>query len=346
MADRADVVVVGAGAMGSATAWWLARRGVDVVLVEQFELGHDRGSSHGETRIFRFAYPEARYVRLAMEALPLWRELESEAGRTLLETTGAVDHGDPGAIAATAAALDACGAPYELLDPAAAAERWPAMRFDGSALFHPDGGRCLAGAAVAALQERAAAHGATVRGGVGAATLATAGGGVVVRTPGGEEWRARVAVVTAGAWVRRVLGGLAPMREHVVTREQIQHFAPLDDTAWPSFIHHRAPWTYGLLTPGLGVKVGLHHTGPQVDPDTVGELDDAMATAAADYVRRWFPGLDPTPLERSRCLYTTTPDESFVLERHGPIVIGSPCSGHGFKFTPRIGQILADLALS
>ena len=117
-----------------------------------------------------------------------------------------------------------------------------------------------------------------------------------------------------------------------------------DDTAWPSFIHHRAPWTYGLLTPGVGVKVGLHHTGPRVEPDSAASLDDAMATAAADYVRRWFPGLDPTPLEPSRCLYTTTPDESFVLERHGPIVVGSPCSGHGFKFTPRIGQILADLA--
>lgn len=344
MAARVDVVVVGAGSMGSATAWWLARRGVDVVLLEQFELGHDRGSSHGETRIFRFAYPEPRYVELAMEALPLWRELEADAGRTLLETTGAVDHGDPAAIAATAAALDACGAPYELLTPAEAAERWPAMRFDTAALFHPDGGRCLAGATVAALQERAAAHGAVVRGGVGPASVSVAGDGVVVRTPGGGSWEARVAVVTAGAWVGRVLDGVAPVHEHVVTREQIQHFAPLDETAWPSFIHHRAPWTYGLLTPGVGVKVGLHHTGPQVDPDTAAELDDAMATAAADYVRQWFPGLDPTPLARSRCLYTTTPDESFVLERHGPVVVGSPCSGHGFKFTPRIGQLLADLA--
>ena len=87
MTKRADVVVIGAGAMGSATAWWLARRGVDVVLLEQFELGHDRGSSHGDTRIFRFAYPDPRYVELAMAALPLWRELEAEAGRPLLQTT-------------------------------------------------------------------------------------------------------------------------------------------------------------------------------------------------------------------------------------------------------------------
>ena len=346
MTGRADVVVVGAGAMGSATAWRLAKRGVDVVLLEQFELGHDRGSSHGETRIFRFAYPEERYVRLAMEALPLWRELEADAGRPLLDTTGAVDHGDPAALDAIAAAMDACGAPHERLAAGAAAERWPAMRFDGDALFHPDGGRCLAGAAVAALQEQAAARGAEVRGGVGPATVERSGDGVVVRTPGGDSWSARTAVVTAGAWVSRVVDGVASMPAHVVTREQIQHFAPLDATEWPSFIHHRAPWTYGLLTPGVGVKVGLHHTGPQVDPDTVCELDDAMATAAAAYVQAWFPGLDPTPLARSRCLYTTTPDESFVLERHGPIVIGSPCSGHGFKFTPRIGELLADLAMA
>src|SRR5688572_20396503 len=116
--------------MGSATAWWLARRGVDVVLLEQFELGHDRGSSHGDTRIFRFAYPDPTYVQLAMDALPLWRELEEDASCRLLEVTGAVDHGDPESIALLGAAMDACGAPYELLTPSDAAERWPAMRFD------------------------------------------------------------------------------------------------------------------------------------------------------------------------------------------------------------------------
>ena len=101
----AEVVVIGAGAMGSATAWWLARRGHDVVLLEQFERGHARGSSHGATRIFRFAYPDPTYVRMAQAALPLWRELEAESGRTLLEITGAVDHGDLSSVGATAAAL-------------------------------------------------------------------------------------------------------------------------------------------------------------------------------------------------------------------------------------------------
>ena len=105
-----DVVVIGAGAMGSATAWWLARRGRDVVLLEQFAQGHANGSSHGGTRIFRLAYDQPEYVRMAQAALPLWRELEDDAGRPLLDMTGAVDHGDPASIAAVAAALETCGA--------------------------------------------------------------------------------------------------------------------------------------------------------------------------------------------------------------------------------------------
>src|SRR5262245_57925666 len=108
-----DVVVVGAGAMGSAAAWWLERQGRDVVLLEQFEAGHRRGSSHGGSRIFRFAYAEVSYVKLAQEALPLWRELEADAGETLLELTGAVDHGDPTTVRAVAEAFDACDVDYE-----------------------------------------------------------------------------------------------------------------------------------------------------------------------------------------------------------------------------------------
>jgi sarcosine oxidase len=283
---------------------------------------------------------------MAMEALPLWRELEDDAGRTLLEITGAVDHGDPAAIDATVAAMNGAGAPFELLDPGGAAKRWPGMRFEGSVLFHPDGGRCLADATVRALHERAAAHGADVCDRAGPATVMLADGGVEVRARG-DVWRARTAVVTAGGWATSVLGELADRIPALrVTREQVQHFEPTDPSAdWPSFIHHRGGWVYGLLTLGEGMKVAMHHAGPEVDPDSIGTIDDAMAADVACYVRDWFPGLDPTPVHAARCLYTSTPDEGFLLERHGPIVIGSPCSGHGFKFTPLIGRMLADLAM-
>ena len=342
--NRVDAVVVGAGAMGSATAWWLARRGRSVALLEQFEQGHDRGSSHGATRIFRFAYPDPRYVRMAQEALPLWRELEDDAGRTLLETTGAVDHGDPTSVGATAAALAACGAAHELVEVGEAAERWPHMRFEGAVLFHPDGGRCLAGTAVAALQERAAAHGADVRFGLGPAVVAETAGGVEVRAAG-DAWEAPVAVVTAGSWLPAMFPGRWDL---TVTREQIQHFAPRDGAvaaSWPSFIHHRAPWAYGLFSPAEGMKIAEHHVGPVVDPDVEDRSPDpALVDRAAAYAAEWFPGVDPQPRHLARCMYTTTTDESFVLERHGRVVIGSPCSGHGFKFTPLVGRRLADLA--
>src|SRR3954470_6040406 len=206
--------------MGSATAWWLARRGIDVVLLEQFEPGHTRGSSHGGTRIFRFAYYEPVYVRMAQAALPLWRELEDDAGEPLLDITGAFDHGYPHAVDAVANALSTCGAPFERLTRDEASERWPALRFDGDVIFHPGGGRCRADATVAALQRRAADHGADVRFG-GRAELTVAADGVEVRV-GDNTWTAPVAVVTAGAWVRHVLGDRAP--DVVVTQEQVQHF--------------------------------------------------------------------------------------------------------------------------
>jgi sarcosine oxidase len=339
-ARKADVVVIGAGAMGSATAWWLARRGVDVVLLEQFEPAHTRGSSHGGTRIFRFAYYDPMYVRMAQEALPLWRELEADAGEPLLDITGAIDHGNPASVDAVASAMTACGAPLERLTPDAARERWPAMRFEGSVLHHPDGGRCRADATVAALQRRAAAHGAEVRFDA-KAVLRILDGSVEVDAAG-ETWSARVAVVTAGAWITKVLGARAPTV--TVTQEQVQHFTPTVEQDWPSFIHHRGKWIYGLLTPGEGVKVDEHFAGPAIDPDARPPRDENHDVAMVRYVEEWLPGVDPTPRNTAECLYTTTPDESFVLERVGPVVIGSPCSGHGFKFTPLIGRKLADLA--
>jgi sarcosine oxidase len=348
---RADVVVIGAGAMGSATAWWLARLGADVVLLEQFAQGHALGSSHGGSRIFRFAYPDPHYVRLAQEALPLWRELEDDAGVPLLDITGAVDHGDPASVEQITSALASCGGAHERLGADEAHERWPGMRFEGDVLFHPDGGRCRADDTVRALQDRAAAHGADVRFDAGAASLSVldGGDGVEVRAPQlDESWRARVAVVTAGGWVGSVLAGtdavdvLPPIN---VTQEQVQHFVPLDGRhAWPSFIHHRAPWTYGLETPGEGVKVAEHHVGPVIDPDHRVPRDAGAEATIARYVEHWFPGLDPTPVHTAECLYTTTPDESFVLERVGPVVVGSPCSGHGFKFTPAVGRRIAKMA--
>lgn len=344
----ADVVVIGGGVMGSATAWHLARRGVDTVLLEQFEAGHTRGSSHGASRIFRFAYADEWFVRLAQRAETLWREASDAAGESLLDVTGGIDFGDPAGLQQIADTFDACGIGYQRLPADAARERWPAFAFDGDVIHQPGAGRINAAAALSAFQRLAAAGGVDVRFSTPVESLAVgaSGDGVVARTEPGDEVRARAAVVTAGAWVGDVLGGLAPLPPLKITQEQVFHFTPREDWRWPSFIHHQDPYIYGLQTPGEGIKVAEHHTGKHVHPDERDfAVDDATRKRVMAHVERWMPGLDPTPHHEVTCLYTTTPDESFVLQRHGPVVVGSPCSGHGFKFAPAVGERLADLAL-
>lgn len=338
MTERADVVVVGGGAHGAATAWHLARRGRSVALLERFDAGHVRGSSHGGSRIFRLAYPDADYARMAVEAQRGWRELEDDCGEVLLEVTGGIDHGE---VTDVVKATKAAGIPFERLSPHEAAERWPAMRFDDRVVFQPDAGRCLADRAVAALHRRAGDHGADVRFGTEVLDVVPAGDGVEVRTAD-ATWQADVAVVAAGAWGPKLLGDLLP--HTVVTEERVLHFRGPDDL--PSFIHWQPMSRYGLVTPGEGVKVGEHHAGPVVDPDARGfEVPGDVRSRISAYVQAWLPGLDPDPVSSATCLYTTTPDQSFVLERRGPVVAVSCCSGHGFKFTPEIGRRAADLAI-
>jgi sarcosine oxidase len=331
--------------MGSAAAWSMAREGRSVALLERFEPGHVRGSSHGRSRIFRLAYPDPFYVELAQRALPLWRELEDDAGVALLATTGGIDHGAPASVGPVADALAARGAQHELLEPEAAAERWPGMRFDGPVLFQPDAGRVNADATVSALQRRAAAHGATVRFEEPVTAIEPSADGVVVRTES-DAYRAPVVVVACGAWASLTIGSLVTLPPLEVTREQVLYFDAVAGTNWPTFIHHRQPYRYGLDTPGLGVKVAEHHTGLATHPDRRSfDVDPEGRDRVVAYVEDWFPGLDPEAPIAETCLYTTTPTEDFVVDRAGPLVVAAGFSGHGFKFTPLIGRLLADLAL-
>jgi sarcosine oxidase len=347
--QRVDAVVVGTGVMGAATAWSLARRGRDVVALDRFGPGHDRGSSHGGSRIFRLAYPDPAWVELAMAARAGWRAIADEAGEPLLTPTGSVDTGDPGAVAAIAAALAAAGAPAEPLDPAEASARWPGITFAPPVLHQPDGGRVAAAAAWSAFTAQAARHGAVVRWETPVAAIEPQAGRVLVVTDD-ETYDARVAVVAAGAWLEPLLRGLAALPPLVVTQESAFHFAPRDEaTDWPSFILHGAgpagAAVYGLETPGEGVKVAEHHTGPVTTADRRDFTVDAASRARViDVVRRRLPGLDPTLVSEVTCLYTSTPDEEFVIERTGPLVVVSACSGHGFKFAPEIGRRAAALA--
>lgn len=347
----ADVVVVGGGVMGSAAAWQLAARGADTVLLERFEPGHARGASHGASRIFRFAYPDPFYVRLAVEALPAWRAIEAKAGVDLLAVTGGVDHGVEPAVSAIADALESAGVPGRWFDPDEAIQRWPGLRFDSRVLAHSASGRLDADAAVEALQKLAVAAGARVHHQVRVTDI---GDGQVV-TEGGDAYRSQQVVVCAGAWTQRLLGEQVQLPPLRITQEQPLHFAPrapLAGAEWPSFIHHRGPdaapfaFGYGLRTPGEGVKVGFHHAGPECDPD---ERDFCPERTRLDallgYVREWVPGVDAEAWTPISCTYTSTPTEDFVIDAVGNLVVAAGFSGHGFKFAPLVGGMLADLAL-
>ncbi len=346
--ERWDAIVVGGGAMGTSTARWLARRGRRTLVLERFRIGHSHGSSHGPNRIFRLAYHHPDYVRMARLALEEWRRLEDEAGEALLDTTGGLDAGAGAAVAAEA--LQLAGESFEWLEPGAAAERWPLLRPpDGPLVFQADAGVCHADLTVAAQARLAAAAGATVAEDVVAVTIAPApdGHGVEVITDSGDAHRAGVAVVTAGAWAGPLLAAAGidlPLR---VTREVIGYARLPGGAALPTLIEwpdgDRSHARYALPVPGRPhlVKLGAHQAGATVDPD---RLPPAPPTEPEldHYAEERFPG--SAVVEVEPCLYTNTPDEDFVLDRVGPVVIGSPCSGHGFKFTPLIGRILADLA--
>jgi sarcosine oxidase len=359
--------------MGSAAAWWLARQGRDVVVLEQFEAVHRRGSSHGTSRIFRLAYPDRRYVAKARAALPRWRELEAACGVPLLRTVGGIDHGTERSVSAVAAALAAEGVAHSWLSADEAGERWPGFSFDGSVLFQPDGGATDADATVAALHRVAGDLGAELHFSTPVVSIdvSTSSSRVVVRTDG-EEYIASVAVIAGGAWMPRLVTGLVPALPPItVTQEQVFHFARSGaggggaggggagggagggggggggaGWTWPTFIHHREPFVYGLESPlDEGVKVAEHHAGAPVDPDTRDfQIDPAGRARVTDYVERWLPGLTPEPISATTCLYANTPTEDFVVERRGNLVIAAGFSGHGFKFTPLIGRQLATLA--
>jgi len=346
MGRRYDVVVVGGGAMGAASARALAMRGHRVALVEQFEAGHDRGSSHGPSRIFRLAYQDASYVPLAQRALTLWRELSEECGTALLETTGGIDHGPPEVLDEIADGLAARGAASRRLTATDAIQRWPGMHFEDPVLLQPDAGRLNADATVRALHERAAALGVDVATGERVDDVNVTSDGVEVVTSD-RSLIGDVAVVAAGAWLPKLapsLGLKDELPELVVTQEQPAYYDAPDAERWPVFVHHGDRPHYGLFTPGLGVKVGEHGTGVVVDPDDRPPADDERLRRLSSYVGRWLPGADPSPTRVDTCLYTTTPDERFVLRRFGRVVVCSACSGHGFKFVPAVGERVAALA--
>ncbi|MER6961243.1 N-methyl-L-tryptophan oxidase [Streptomyces sp. NPDC000618] len=345
------IAVVGAGLMGAATAWQLARKGHEVTLIEAYDIVHKHGSSHGSSRIVRRAYADPFYVGLTGQAYEQWRELEHDSSTPLLRTTGGLDMGEDRDPKAIADLLAAAGVPHELLGPEEASERWPYIRITGPVLYHPDAGVVDADQTVAACVRRAIEHGADAIIGARVTSIDVRGDErVLLRTDDGREIVADTVVIAAGAWLPE-LRLPVPLPPLEVTQQQVFHFRQRDPSAkWPTLIWDGALHLYGLPSGSDGgllpaVKVAEHDRGtPTTARTRDGVVDESSRTRVSGFVRDRLPGLEPDPVAEASCLYTTTPDEDFVLDRHGPFVIASACSGHGAKFAPLIGAMAADLA--
>lgn len=353
-----DAVVVGLGASGSAALYQLARRGQQVLGIEQFSPGHDRGSSHGHTRIIRFGYFEhPSYVPLARLAHGMWREIEKAARRPLLTTTGILEIGRPdsGLVAGTLASSRQHDLPHEVLDAERLMRRYPAFRLpqDFIGVLQPDAGVLEVEPAIHAQLELAKAHGAQIRSNSRVTTIEPRGSGVRIVTAEGDVFDAASAIVAAGPWLAKLLpDSRLPLR---VTRQAVLWVTPEDPEIFapgrfPIFMIESANGIhYGFPLHGDdGLKIAKHHHVEQAaDPDDhariVSEEDENIIR---ETIREFLPAADAPRKTASTCLYTMTPDGDFIIDRlpgSPQIIIASPCSGHGFKFAPAIGAILADL---
>ena len=355
-----SVIVLGGGMAGAISAETLARRGQRVLLLEQYEPGHQRGSSHGDGRIIRYAYAEPEYVAMAHLAYPLWEALGRRAGEPLIRRTGGWDCDEAGSaqLAQTEANFVTYGVPYERLDAAASNRRFPHFFLpEGSqALYHPAGGGVFADKAVLAFWRLAQAAGAETQTGERMVNLEVVGDLVHLRGASGAVYRGERLIVATGSWSRQVLRQVGLDVPLTALQVQVAHFPVLGTLshgpeAMPYFIdYHGEHLFYGL--PQLevpGVKVGWHSAYRELaDPYSEQPIDLDNLALTQRFVRERLPHLGLEPLRTTTCRYTMTPDEHFVLDRHPTlpqIVIGTGFSGHGFKFAPALGEILADLVL-
>jgi sarcosine oxidase len=283
-------------------------------------------------------------VELTGLAGRLWDRLSAEASEQLLVRTGGLDHGRLREPERLAGLLKKHGVAAELLHPGEAASRRPGAVFDGPTVFDPESGVLDPERSMAAMARLAAEAGAYLSYKNPVHTLHVEGEAVRISTARGE-WRARTVVVAAGAWIAPLLAGIVELPPLSVTQQQAFFFRPYDPgTRWPTIIHANKLDIYG--TPeGQLFKLGEHSGAGK--PTTADDRDFIVDPAARDrmirYVARYLPGLDPLPVRELTCLYTSTPSEDFIIDRQGPIVVCSPCSGHGAKFAPLVGELAADL---
>ena len=359
MSERYDDIVVGVGGMGSATVWQLARRGRKVLGLEQFDIPHASGSSHGINRIIRLAYYEdPSYVPLLKRAYELWREIESACGEHLLHITGSIDASEPDGVVFTGA-LESCklhDLSHEVLTSAELTERFPGYRLpdDYLALYQEEGGFLLSERCIVQHAQEAMKLGAEIHGREEVLDWNSTENGISVRTTRGVYQTDKL-IFTAGAWMGRLVEDLAPLLQP--ERQVLAWLQPLEPAL---FMPDTFP-VFNLTVPegryygfpvfgNPGFKVGrYHHLDEAIDPsEPLRAPDQADEDILRAYVSRYAPAASGPTLALRTCIFTNSPDEHFIIDTlpgDERIIVASPCSGHGYKFCSVIGEILADLAI-
>jgi len=359
MSEIFDCIVLGVGGFGSGAFYHLAKRGVKVLGIEQFHRGHDRGSSHGETRIIRKAYFEhPNYVPLAVRAYDGWRELEAETGETLMRLAGVLLAGPPEGEAVGGAKTSAQehNLTLEELTPEEARSRFPELRFPGdlAVVFEPDAGFLHVEQCVRSHIRQAEALGGRLKTGEKVIEWKSDGKTVEVRT-NRDRYQAARLVITAGPWSAEVLEEYSlPLQ--VLRKSVFWHLLVPDSkksaSRLPVFLYELAEGVfYGLPgTSGTNLKLAEHSGGkPVSDPGQARrDVDPEDQKKVETFCGQYVPAVTSPFESHTVCFYTMTPDGHFVIDRHPAyqnVVLGAGFSGHGFKFTGILGQALTDLVL-
>jgi len=358
MSLHVDYLVLGLGGMGSSALYHLARRGLNVLGIEQFGIAHDRGSSHGETRIIRKAYFEhPNYIPLLQRAYELWRELEQESGKRLFNPCGLMVAGPPAGkvIQGVHQAARLYDVDVEKVSVEDAATRFPGFQIpDGfEVTWEPEAGFLYVEECVRAHIECARSHGAQVCLDEKIISVSITDKSIEVQTET-QHYSAANMIVTAGAWsstrLQELNLPLEVVRKVLFWNTARQPVYNLDQGKGGFFFDMPYGEFYGFPSlDGATVKLAEHTGGETVlDPGNLNrELLDTDAPAVSRFVSEVMPGLEPDPVRHATCMYTRTPDGHFIVDRHPRnqrVVYGAGFSGHGFKFAAVIGEILADLA--
>ncbi|MGD1942496.1 MAG: N-methyl-L-tryptophan oxidase [Leptolyngbyaceae cyanobacterium] len=365
MVKQFDVIVVGAGGVGSAAAYYLAKAGQKVLLLEQFELNHQNGSSYGQSRVIRYTYDNPIYVNLMRDAYPLWFALQEEAGEQLYIKTGGLDFGFPetDTFQRMKTSLDESRLEYEHLAKADIAQRYPQFALEDGmeGLFNPDAGLLKTSRCVLAHARLAQQRGATVIDQTPVLKITPSDHGVEVQTET-ETYGCDRIVLTVGSWAKGLLAEQGIDLPLKIMPCQLGFYEPknaadFEPGKFPVFFAHMngdyGEMPYGIPheDPSVGVKVTTFYGWDTVDKPS--EVDYTPSQAWTERIRDWasqyVPGAAGPLLHTRRCLYTLTPDKDFVVDQHPDyphVVIGAGFSGHGFKFTTLMGKMLADLAIA